>query len=151
MENGGLRDGYLSKLYRQGYRELTIVNRQHLLSRFIAWAHKRGIDVIDDLDEFTLNDYRYHLDLERRLGGFRDSPLLQTRHLECLRRWLSWVHAEDWTETDLSKMVANHSAVAASTASPTVERLVSGRDQRTLLRWSCQSPPLCEVNHAAWN
>ena len=100
-----LRDAYLNHLYRQGHRELTIGNREHLLSKFISWAHKRGIDTIDDLDEVTLNDYRYYLNLDRRLGGYRDSPLLQSRHLECLRRWLCWIHAEDWTETDLSQLV----------------------------------------------
>ena len=100
-----LRDAYLNHLYRQGHRELTIGNREHLLSKFISWAHKRGIDTIDDLDEVTLNDYRYYLNLDRRLGGYRDSPLLQSRHLECLRRWLWWIDDEGWTETNLSKLI----------------------------------------------
>ncbi len=100
-----LRDAYLHHLYRQGHRELAIGNREHLLSKFIAWAHKRGVVVIDDLDEVTLNDYRYHLNLDRRLGGYRDSPLLQSRHLECLRRWLWWIHQEAWTETNLSQLI----------------------------------------------
>ena len=96
-----LRDSYLRYLRRQRRCRRDLGQLGHRLNKFIVWASQHRVYWIDDVDSVLLDDYRYYLNLPRRLTGFRNSLPLQTEHLDCLRDWLFWMHREEWTVRNL--------------------------------------------------